>query len=141
MKRACSLLAILCTVYFGIYFWLRRSPDIPSSANSAQVIFLASDLSTRQVDITVSDPSMLTPLIELLDKAEPTGSHKCTSVGAVIFDGEEPFTIGLLPGHNPNFYEFRFDGRAFKIPRQDFIKILENIGIDQTNVPLNCGSR
>ena len=134
MKKVFTFLVVLGVIYFGIYFWLRRSPDIPSSVDSAHVVFLKPYSMTKTADVRINDSVKISAILEVLRSGVAISEHKCASVGMISFDGEESFSIGVLPGHNTDYYEFRHDGRIFRVSRKIFIDVLTAAGVKEIGI-------
>ena len=85
MKKVFTFLVVLGVIYFGIYFWLRRSPDIPSSVDSAHVVFLKPYSMTKTADVRINDSVKISAILEVLRSGVAISEHKCASVGMISY--------------------------------------------------------
>ena len=78
-------------------------------------------------------PIKISELLTVLGKGEGTEEHKCAGIGHIIFilnDGRR-VDISYLPGHDDDFYEFRYDISIFRVKRKSFISVMEDIGVSR----------
>jgi hypothetical protein len=76
-------------------------------------------------------------LLEVLREAKRAGEHKCGSTGSITITrkdgGIEIFEI--LPGHNCEYYEYRYRGRINRVDRRRFIQALQSMGLEDILSP------
>jgi len=90
------------------------------------------------VEKTVSDRAVIDQLVATLSLARSAEEHKCPSLGTIFFVTETAnMTIGILPGHDADFYEFREGGTLFRLSRDAFINSLVAAGINRADIPLD----
>ena len=84
-----------------------------------------------------SDPAAVAGLAGVLDSAREHQDHKCGSCGVILLDRSFGRTerLEFLPGHSPEWYEFRYGRKAYRVPRRAFVDAMKRIGVD---VPLDC---
>ena len=46
-------------------------------------------------------------------------------------------TIAFLPGHDPAFYEIRYESKKFDLPRAEFLSAIETLGVPREKIPLS----
>jgi hypothetical protein len=84
-----------------------------------------------------TDPEAIAALVTVLRRGTETTDHKCGSRGSIIlrrsFGG--PMELRFLPGHDTEWYEFRYDRKAYRVPRAGFIAAMRRVGVE---VPLQC---
>jgi hypothetical protein len=83
------------------------------------------------------DPQAIAALVAVLRSAEETTDHKCGSRGVITLHSPRQERLEFLPGHHEPWYEVRYAGRAYRMPRAEFIAAMKRIGVD---VPRECGN-
>jgi len=64
--------------------------------------------------------------------------HKCASLGHFKFVTSEGIkTIEILPGHDEDYYEFRYDKKAYRIDRGKYISALKKLSIPEKAIVLD----
>jgi hypothetical protein len=43
--------------------------------------------------------------------------------------------LRYLPGHHPEWYEFRYGGKLYRVPQAEFVAAMRRLGVE---VPLKC---
>jgi hypothetical protein len=127
-----------------------RPPSLPRGSIASLVIDLDETRGGQgAVKITNTDGSKIESLASVLSRARSAEDHKCSSTGKLIFgmkDGIAAF-LGLLPGHDRRYYEFRApsqDGyNVFKIERQAFLQTMAALGVStlEPGLPEKAGAR
>jgi hypothetical protein len=88
-------------------------------------------------DATAYNPAIVDDLVTVLRTAKETPDHKCSSAGVIHL--QRPFgfpeRLEFLPGHDPQWYEFRHGRKAYRVPRAEFVAAMKRVGVD---VPLTC---
>ena len=70
-------------------------------------------------------------LLTLIAKGERTHEHRCASLGDLYFDLNDGRSVhvGILPGHNDGFYEFRCDDGIFHVDRTTMLEVMHRAGV------------
>ncbi len=93
--------------------------------------------SQKNATVTTTDRTAIAALLEVLREAKRAGEHKCGSIGSITITrkdgGIEIFEI--LPGHNSEYYEYRYRGRINRVDRRRFIQALQSIGLEDILSP------
>ncbi len=145
MKRwlLCIALAVLLLAG-GYYVWtgyLRR-PSLPlEQVQWIEVSF--HDQMGKNTQQTLSrDTAKNTALLEVLQRGEPTGDHKCGDSGSIklqLHAGGQ-LELGLLAGHHEPFYEFRLyrNGSSgydmYRVDRPALLAALADLGITKVDL-------
>ena len=82
--------------------------------------------------VQTSDPVAFGPLLAILDAATPSKDHKCEDVGEIrllLENGTDPAALRILPGHDPAYYEFRYEQRLYRVERTAFVEALRRLGV------------
>jgi hypothetical protein len=87
------------------------------------------------VKVSSRDPAKIESLLAALRDAQATKDHKCGDSGEVFLGkkGGEEIRLGILPGHNDQYYEFRlYRGRGYaiyRVQREGFLKAMAALGV------------
>ena len=83
------------------------------------------------------DRDAIAALVAVVRSAQETPDHKCGSRGSVRFLRFVglPAELWFLPGHHPEWYEFRAGRKAYRVPRAEFVTAMRRVGVE---VPLVC---
>jgi hypothetical protein len=70
-------------------------------------------------------------LVGVLRSGLVTTDHGTSAQGTIWFQrwGEEVDELCFFPGHDPEWYEFRAGGRAYRVPRAGFMAALRQAGV------------
>ena len=73
-------------------------------------------------------------MLDVLGRAERASEHKCASTGSIEIAREDGAVecLSILPGHNSEFYEYRYRGRINRVDRRPFIQALKAMGLDES---------
>jgi hypothetical protein len=84
-----------------------------------------------------SDPEAVAALVAVIRSAEETRDHKCGSRGVITLRRSlwRSERLEFLPGHHAEWYEFRYGGKIYRVPRAEFVAAMRKIGVE---VPLEC---
>ncbi len=140
------LLIIGTVVLLGVagYFYIRhlQAPDFGDSAATSIDIKMWSPPSPRAaskvlVQASITDGPACASLFALLRSARSGTDHKCDGIGSftVRYTNGKTDTLGVLPGHDPTAYEFRFHGSLYQLPREQLYQVLREAGVDSTKMP------
>jgi len=137
-KRYRSVYLVLILGAVWLYSQREKSPTIPAGAKSVTITLNEPVSGNRIVEKTVSERSVIDQLVATLSLARSAEEHKCPSLGTIFFVTETAnMTIGILPGHDAEFCEFREGGTLFRLSRDAFISSLVAAGIDREDIPLD----
>jgi hypothetical protein len=135
----CALLVALAIWWRDVTNLLRIASLLPRPAEVMAVeLNLGRDVTGKEKTL-VRDQDKIAQLISILTSGRQTEDHKCSDVGSIIFHLRSGRTVELLvlPGHDPEYYEFRTGRPApygiYRVPRKAFINCLEGMGI--TDIP------
>ncbi len=84
-----------------------------------------------------ADPEAVAALVAVLRSGAESQDHKCGSRGVITLrrSAGRPVQLWFLPGHHAEWYEFRYAGRAYRVPRAEFVAAMRRVGVE---VPLQC---
>jgi hypothetical protein len=84
-----------------------------------------------------ADPEAIAELVAILRTGEETDDHKCGSRGVISLRRSfgRPAELRFLPGHHTEWYEFRYAGKVYRVPRAEFVAAMRRIGVE---IPLEC---
>ncbi|MES2981758.1 MAG: hypothetical protein V4727_05530 [Verrucomicrobiota bacterium] len=136
------LLIIVALVVIGlvVYFY-KRTPDFSGSKVSAIEIKMYEPIGSMNrellVEASLKDPSACASVFNFLSSAHRGSDHKCASIGSfeVHYADGKTDILSFLPGHDPEAYEFRFDGGLYLLPREQFFQTLRDAGVDSSKMP------
>ena len=59
--------------------------------------------------VKCTDHDLIERLVLILREGQPSQDHKCADIGTITihFEGGRAVKLGILPGHNEEFYQFR----------------------------------
>ncbi len=90
----------------------------------------------QAAQVSTTDPELVRVVLAVLTKARQGPDHKCPSSGSITIrrrDGVRE-TIDLVCGYDPAFYEYRYLGRLYRMPRDLFLNALRGFGLDEVRV-------
>jgi len=144
MKRHKSALivvlyiAFLVTGYYLWELWGKRPPAIPSTSETVEISLRDPGSGRVIVEKTIEDKTAIGNLAALFSRGQTYRDHKCASIGEISFIGKTGSKmLEVLPGHDSGKFEFRFEGRMFTLPRDEYIAGLVASGIDAGDVRLD----
>lgn len=132
-------------------FLFTGCPDKPAAFDPGAVesvdVSLMDQWGGRQKGAAAStrEPHKVEALVAVLRKARPTDDHKCADSGRITLHRSEGETleIGILAGHNSNYYEFRAYRNSdrgydmYRIKREPFLEAMAALGLEE---PLDPGT-
>ncbi|MCF6312935.1 MAG: hypothetical protein L3J39_10840 [Verrucomicrobiales bacterium] len=132
----------LCLIFSLILsfwiLWKQRGPSFPENPYMAKLTLREPYSQKLIVEKTISDKVPLRILSTLFATGKVGKNHKCSSFGEISFTYQnDEKTLSLLPGHNPQQYEFRYQGRLFTLPKEQYIEALVLAGIEKEDIRLN----
>jgi hypothetical protein len=134
---------ILVPVALVLQWWFL--PSIPGvSADEVKAIEVhlvrfhqinESDPNNRQIEarLKTTDPAKIQALLDVFKGAERASDHKCGNSGTIRIiqkDGSVE-ELGILPGHDSAYYEYRYGSRINRVEREPFLAALKAIGVRQ----------
>ena len=90
----------------------------------------------KEARVSTTDPELVRLVLSTLTGARPGPDHRCPSSGSITVrrrDGVRE-TIDLVCGYDPAFYEYRYLGRLYRMPRDLFLNALRGLGLDEVRV-------
>jgi hypothetical protein len=137
-RRYRSVLLALVLGAVWLYSQREKSPSIPARAKTVTITLNEPSSGNLIVEKTVSDRAVIDQLVATLSLATSAKEHKCPSLGTITFVTEAATTtVGILPGHDTDFYEFREGGALFQLSRGAFIDCLVAAGVNREEIPLD----
>ncbi len=137
MKKFCLFSALI--ILFLTLLSCRYSPSIEFDLDDIAEVRIKTThklprkQANKNIELSVIDKNKISDLLTVISKGEGTEEHKCADIGHIIFilnDGRK-VDISYLPGHDDDFYEFRYDISIFRVDRKSFISIMEGIGMSK----------
>lgn len=148
MKRFKSALIVIFYIGFlvlGFYLWGlwgKKSPALPVQPELIKIVLYEVYPSKVSVEKIITDRDAIQGLLDLFTKGESCGDHKCASVGDIYFiSGDDSKVLNVLPGHDLEMYEFRYNGRMFCLPRESYIDGLMSVGVAREDVVLDAHAK
>ena len=90
----------------------------------------------EEARVTARNPANVAGLLAVLQTAERASEHKCGAIGTITIrklDGSVN-VLHILPGHDPRYYEYRYDGRINRVDRESFLEALQAFGVNQISI-------
>jgi len=139
-KRITFVVVTILLAMAAGWFIIRRNGPAALKAGEIDMILIALTPGRGEPPpplVTTSDPAAISALVEALRDAKPQEDHKCMSLGIIELVPSNGPTIRLefLPGHDDDWYEIRFKGEAYRIPRAPFVDAMRSLRV---NIPLEC---
>ena len=84
----------------------------------------------QEPSVKSQNSKAIAQLVDVLKTAVETKDHRCAARGKVILkSSDRNFELSILPGHNPGRYEFRFNDHIYFVPRNEFVRAMETLGV------------
>src|SRR5579883_1015102 len=79
-----------------------------------------------------ADRGAVAALLAVLQSGTEGQDHKCASRGVITLRRSLGRSVELrfLPGHHAEWYEFRYAGTLYRVPRAEFTAAMRRVGID-----------
>jgi hypothetical protein len=139
------VVAALIPLAFGLHWWFWPSIPTTSADNVASVEVHLEGFTGNKDDpgnrleeatVTIADPTQLQALLTVLATARRCSEHKCGNSGTITIrkkDGAEE-VLGILPGHDGKYYEFRYGSRINRVNREPFLAVMKSLGVGQVKL-------
>ena len=136
-KRRWFIVVVLTLVGLPVYFVWCYPHFRGGTVTSIGIMMMLPDLKTEALEANITDGPACASVVSFLGSAHIGSDHKCADIGSFIirYDDGGVDTLHVLPGHNPDRYEFRFDHNLYRVPRDKFYKVLKDAGVDSTKMP------
>jgi len=91
------------------------------------------DNQQKEATVKTDDPQRIQALLDVFQTAKRASEHKCASSGTLTIHKRHGSveTMGILPGHDSAYYEYRYGTRINRVNRQQFLAALKAIGVQQ----------
>ncbi len=136
------LVAAFAVVLFVSLAWAFLWPfALPVDANEVQAAEVRLEPSGRDEHVpppaVTSDPTAIAALVAVIRSGTVSSDHKCADRGVITprRSTGDPLEVRVLPGHDPQWYELRYDGSVYRVPRARFVAATQQLGV---TVPLEC---
>lgn len=141
-KRKLLLIAGSVVIAIALGRWFLRPPDpLAMDADNVRRVEVrfepwGEDV-TRLPGVASEDRDAIAELVAVVRSGEETRDHKCSSRGTVTFQRSTglPAELRFLPGHHPEWYEFRAAGKVYRVDRVEFVAAMRRVGVE---VPSKC---
>jgi hypothetical protein len=143
-KKRAILLTIGLAVIFALF--IRRVPLFTAKPGISPDQFISAEVSIMDVesgqsvlDVKCADKDAVQWLVKTLNTARSSPDHKSMEVGYLVLSSPTgtQATIAFLPGHDPAFYEIRYESKKFDLPRAEFLSAIETLGVPREKIPLS----
>lgn len=143
MKRVSRRAAVGAAVVIGAGAWwaVWRAPALASiEADSVRAVEVRIEPwgdAPPPPAVGSDDPDAVAALVALVRTATAGTDHKCGDRGALVLKRASgpPVRLSFLPGHDPAWYELRYERRLYRVPRAAFVDAVRRIGVA---LPLDC---
>lgn len=128
-------------VAFGVHWWYW--PSIPATS-ATDVVAIDVHLIRwgnendpehfqKETSLSCTETKKIQALLDVFQNAERTGEHKCGSSGTLMIRKQNGSTekLHILPGHQAEYYEYRYGSRINRVNRARFLAALRAMGVDQ----------
>jgi hypothetical protein len=90
----------------------------------------------QEARVSTTDPELVRLVLAVLTRARPGPDHKCPGSGSITIrrrDGVRE-TVDIVCGYDPAYYEYRYLGRLYRMPRELFLNALRALGLVEVRV-------
>lgn len=132
--------AVVVTAVAAAWWFLRPPKPLAVEADQVQRVEVRfepwGEANVRPAGATTADREAIVALVAVVKLGRETSDHKCGSRGVIRFERAVGLAaeVYFLPGHDPEWYEFRTGGRTYRVPRDEFVAALRRLGVE---VPLD----
>jgi hypothetical protein len=115
---------------------LANLPDTPGKSLQLE-IYPSQDGKQPARSFNITNPQDVDAILNVLREGCQQTDHKCADLGSatITFTDEHTLTIPILPGHQSEHYEFRYQRNNYWVSRSAFFAVLEKAGVDMTAIP------
>jgi len=138
LKAAIVIAISVCAVVLpiGLYRYMVNAHTAFESEDvtAIEVVILSRDASHKRVthNYKTADRGTIDKFVELFRRRERVEDHKCARHGQILIrhhtSGIEELYI--MRGHDSLFWEFRYDGVPYRVPREPFLGVMKDIGVE-----------
>lgn len=132
----------LCAAVGAVWWWVaQRNPALAGieadSVRSVEVRFEAWGAEPPRAGGESNDRDAVEALVAVLRDCTNGTDHKCGSRGTLVLKRASGATVRMdfLPGHKAEWYELRYGGILYRVPRAAFVEAMRRIGVV---LPLEC---
>ena len=136
---AIGLAVILALIIRGVLMFPAQPGISPDQFISADVSIMDVEFRQSVFEIKCTDKNTVQRLVKTLNTARSSPDHKSMEVGYLVLSSPTgtQATIAFLPGHDPAFYEIRYESKKFDLPRAEFLSAIETLGVPREKIPLS----
>ena len=100
-----------------------------SPAESLRITFFDRE-TPREVEIT--SHAKIEELLNLFQRGLDNEDHKCGDAAhlKILHTDGTSTELSVLPGHDPDHYEFRYQRKNYRVTRAEVLDVFEAMGID-----------
>ena len=132
----------LCAAVGAVWWWVaQRNPVLAGiEADSVRVVevqFGAWGEEPPRAGGESNDPAAVAALVAVIRAAAEGTDHKCGDRGTLVLKRASGAVVRIdfLPGHSAEWYELRYGGSLYRVPRPSFVEAMRRIGV---TLPLEC---
>jgi hypothetical protein len=132
----------LCGAVGAVWWWVaQRNPVLAGieadSVRSVEVRFAPWGEEPPRAGGESNDPAAVAALVAVLRDCTSGTDHKCGSRGTLVLKRASGALVNVdfLPGHSAEWYELRYGGKLYRVPRAAFVEAVRRIGVV---LPLEC---
>ena len=133
-------LAVILALFMRKMSMFTAQPGIsPDLFISAEVSIMDVEFRQSVLEMKCTDKDTVQRLVKTLNTALSSPDHKSMEVGYLVLSSPTgtQATIAFLPGHDPAFYEIRYESKKFDLPRAEFLSAIETLGVPREKIPLS----
>ena len=85
----------------------------------------------EEIHVSSNDSAAIEKLMTVLADSKETSDHKCRSIGTIeiAIRGGKSQKLRILPGHDLDFYEYRFNHCINRVDRTSFFDAMKSLGV------------
>lgn len=132
----------LCAAVGAVWWWAaQRNPVLAGieadSVRGVEVRFEAWGDEPPRAGAESNDPDAVAALVAVLRDSTQGTDHKCGDRGTLTLKRASGATVRMtfLAGHNADWYELRYGGKLYRVPRAAFVEAMRRIGVE---LPTKC---
>jgi len=105
----------------------------PGEVESVEVSILPWDSPNEKIagPFHSTDPEVIRAVVEAVQAAEETTDHNCADRAVLVIATRagKNLELRLLPGHTEESYEYRINGKIFRVKRSRFMAAMKQLGV------------